>query len=143
MLFGKQNARIRRNKNMHPIVFLPLFIAILIAIQACSATKGSIVILENPNGTGFTMDFKEWSSNGKCELSLNKGDEMQIEVVREAGKIDLMVTGNNGSEPYAGKDLESFVFTVKVSEADKYVIRLTGKAATGKVTVKNVGSVSE
>jgi len=143
MHFGKQNARIGRNKDMHPIVFLPLFIAVLIAIQACSATKGSILILEDPKGTGFTMDFNEWSSNGKCELSLNKGDELQIEVAREAGEIGLTVTGKNGSEPYAGKDLESFVFTVKVSETDKYAIRLTGKAATGKVTVRNVGSISE
>jgi len=140
MLFGKQNSGIRRSQNMHPIVFLPLFIAIIIAISSCSAPKGSIVILENPNGKGFTMDFKEWSSKGKCELSLDKGDVLQFEVVRENGKIALVVRGKNGSEPYTGNDLKSGVFTVTVSETDKYDIRITGKAATGKVTVKNVES---
>ena len=100
MLFGKQNTRIRRIRNMHPIIFLPLFIAIIISISACSAAKGSIVILENPNGTGFTMDFKEWSSKNKCGLSLKKGDVLQIEVAHEAGKIALSVSGENGSEPY-------------------------------------------
>ena len=49
-----------------------------------------------------------------------------------------MVSGKNGSEPYTGNDLESGVFTVTVSETDKYDIRITGKDATGKVTVKNV-----
>lgn len=128
---------------MHPIVFLPLFIAIIISISACSATKGSIVILENPDGTGFTMDFKKWSSTNKCELSLNKGDILQIEVVRENGKIALTVSSENGSEPYTGNNLKTGVFTVTVSETDKYVIRITGKDATGKVMVKNVGSAAE
>ena len=127
---------------MHPIVFLPLFIAIIICISACSEAKGSIVILENPNGTGFTMDFKKWSSKNKCELSLNKGDVLQIEVVHEDGKIALTVSGRNGSEPYTGNSLKTGVFTVIVSETDRYVIRITGKDATGKVIVKNVGGTS-
>lgn len=128
---------------MRLLIFLPLVIAIIVSISACSAPKNSILILENPNGTGFIMDFKEWSSKNKCELSLNKGDVLQIEVVREGGKIALMVSGKNGSEPYTGNNLESGVFTVTVSETDKYAIRITGKNATGKVMVKNVGSIAK
>lgn len=121
---------------MHPIVFLPLFIAIIIVISNCSASKGSIVVLENPNGTGFTANFKEWSSKNKCELSLKEGDVLQVEVEHEDGEIDLMITGKNGSEPYVGNNLKSILFTVTVSETDKYDIWITGKNATGKVTVK-------
>lgn len=127
---------------MRPIIFL-LVIAIVITISGCTASKGSIVILENPNGKGFTIDFKEWSSSNKCELSLNKGDVVQFEVVREDGEIALTVRGKNGSEPYTGNDVRSGIFTVTVSESDKYEIRITGKDATGKVTVKNVGSSAE
>jgi hypothetical protein len=143
MFFGKQNARIRRVQNMHPIVFLPLFIAVITAIPGCSATKGSIVILENPSETGFTMNFREWNSENKCELFLNKGDVLQIEVVREDGEIALIISGKNGSEPYTGNNLESIVFTVTIPETDKYDVRITGKNATGKVTVKNVGSTAK
>ncbi len=125
---------------MKTIIFLPLVIAIIVAISACTATEGSIVILENPNGTGFTMDFKEWSAKNKCELTLNRGDVLQIEIVRENGEIALAVSGKQGSEPYTGNDLDSGVFTVTVSETDEYLIRITGKDATGKVTVKNVES---
>lgn len=121
---------------MHPIVFLPLFIAVITAIPGCSATKGSIVILENPSETGFTMNFREWNSENKCELFLNKGDVLQIEVVREDGEIALIISGKNGSEPYTGNNLESIVFTVTIPETDKYDVRITGKNATGKVTVK-------
>jgi len=149
MLFRKQNTgveqdlRIRRFKNMHPIVFLPVFIAILIAISNCSKPKGTIVILENPDEKGFIMDLKDWTSKNKCELFLNKGDELQIQVAHESGQIDLAVTGKNGSEPYTGNDLKSCLFTVKVSETDNYRIWIIGNGATGKVIAKNVGSAVE
>ena len=136
MFIGKQNSRIGKRKNMHPIVFLPLFITIIIVISNLSAQKGSIVILENPNGTGYTMDFKEWSSNNKCELFLKKGEVLQVEVVREDGEIDLMIRGKNGTEPYSGNNLQSIIFTVTVSETDRYVTYITVKNATGKITVK-------
>ncbi|HRC80422.1 MAG TPA: hypothetical protein PLF27_03450 [Sedimentibacter sp.] len=138
MLIGKQNTKIRRVKNMHPIVFLPLFIAVLMVISACTATKGSIVILENPNGSGFTMDFKDWSSQNKCELSLVKGDEIQVEVACKYGEIVLLINGKKGSEPYMGNGLKSCRFTVTVSETDEYVIQVTGKNASGKITVKKI-----
>ncbi|NLA83801.1 MAG: hypothetical protein GX854_04575 [Clostridiales bacterium] len=122
---------------MHPIIFLPLFIGVLIFISACTAPKGSIVIRDNPNGTGLTMDFKDWSLKDRRELSLNKGDVLQIEVACESGEIDLVISGENGSEPYRGNSLKSILFTVTLSETDKYFIQITGKKATGKVTVIN------
>jgi len=64
-------------------------IVIIIAISACSAPKGSIMILENPYGTLFTMDFKKWSSKSKCELSLSKGDVLQFEVSVKTEKLLL------------------------------------------------------
>lgn len=143
MLFSKLSAGNRRIQNRHLIIFLLLMMAIMIALSACSASKGSIVILENADGTGFTMDFQEWSAKNKCELFLNKGDEVKIEVVSEDGEIAFSVNGKNGSEPYRGNDLPSRMFTVTVSETDDYVFAITGKAATGKITVKNLGSQEE
>lgn len=72
-----------------------------------------------------------------------KGDVVQIEVEYEAGKIAFGVSGKNGSEPYAGNDLQSGVFTVTVSETDNYIFNITGKNATGKITVKNLESEME
>ena len=46
---------------------------------------------------------------------------LQIEVSREDGEIALMISGRNGSEPYTGNNLKSGLFTVTVSETDKYV----------------------
>lgn len=74
----------------------------------------------------------------KCELALRKGDVLQIEIDRKDGEITLTVDGKNGSSPYKGNNLESGIFTVTVSETDEYLIGITGKSATGKVTIKNL-----
>jgi hypothetical protein len=138
MLFGNQDAQTRWIKNVSSIIILSLVMAIVLSVSACNPAKGSIVILENPNATGFTMDFKEWSAKNKGELSLRSGDVLQIEVVREEGEVALTVSGKKGSEPYTGNHLETGVFTITVSETDVYLVQITGKDATGKVTVKNV-----
>lgn len=126
---------------MNPLIFLPLVLAILVALTACTASKGSIVILENPNGTGFTMDFKKFNARNKCELSLKEDDELQIEISRDDGEIALTVTGKNGSKPYTGNNLDSGIFIVTVSETDEYVFTITGDNATGNVAVRNLGNV--
>ena len=128
----------RRNPRINPPTLLLLLITLVITLTACSAPKGSIVILEKPNEAEFSMEFNEWSSNNKCELALNKGDELQIEVIRENGRIALEICGKNGSVPYTGNNLISSIFTVKVAETDTYEIRITGKMATGKVLVKRI-----
>ena len=118
---------------------LLLVIGILLTFSGCYVPMGSIVILENPNATGFTMDIKERSAKNKGELSLRSGDVLQIEVVREEGEVALTVSGKKGSQPYTGNHLETGVFTITVSETDVYLVQITGKNATVKVTVKNVG----
>ncbi|HOG01581.1 MAG TPA: hypothetical protein PKW29_10795 [Clostridia bacterium] len=139
MLFRQRTAGVKYTRKMKPALILgTLLIAITAALTACAAPKGGIVILENPNGMEFTMDFKEWSAKNKCELSLEKGDELQVEIARDGGEIALAVSGKNGSEPYTGNDLRSGIFTVTVSETDEYAITITGKDATGKVTLKNL-----
>lgn len=128
------------SEKMNIIILLGVLNLLLaFSLSACAAPKGSIVILEDGRGTGFTMDMKKFNSRNKCELSLAAGDEIQVKVEHEGGKMAFSVNGKNGSEPYAGNDLESGIFTVTVSETDDYVFGITGKDATGKITVKNLG----
>lgn len=134
MFFEKQNGI--KVKKLRSNIILVLVIATVLSVSACTAAKGSIVILENPNGSGFSMDFKNWTAQNKCQLSLYRGDVLQFEIVREEGEIALAVRGDKGSEPYTGNRVESGVFTVTVSETDEYLIGITGKNATGKVMVK-------
>jgi hypothetical protein len=124
-------------------IIIALLAAITVLLMACTAPKGGIVILENLRGTGFTMEFKEFSAKNKCELSMEKDDVLQIEVSRDGGEIALNIRGKNGSEPYTGNDLQSGLFTVTVSEADEYVVAITGDNAAGNVAVRNLGKKQE
>lgn len=140
MFLKKRTERRKYIKNVNKAIILcALLVFAMITFSSCAPTKGSIVILENGKGTGFTMEFKKWSNDSKCDLSLVEGDVVQIEVISENGEINLMLKGASGSEPYEGKNLETGIFTVKVSETDEYMMKITGKDATGKVIVKNLG----
>jgi len=142
MLFEERGVNVRRPKKIRLIALL-LMMAVIVEISACAVSKGSIVILENGEGTGFTMKFSDWSAKNKCELSLDKDDVLQFEIELDEGKIDLSVNGKKGSEPYTGNIHKSGLFTVKVSEKDTYEIRIKGRNATGKVKVINLGSSAE
>lgn len=117
-----------------------IILTVMLLLSAFAVPNGSIVILENPNGSSFTIDFAMVNAKNKCELSLAGGDVLQVEVEHESGEIALTVSGKNGSEPYTGNDLVTGIFTITVFETDEYVFRITGKDATGKITVKNLGS---
>jgi len=51
------------------------------------------------------------------------------------------VAASIGSSEYG--ILEPGLFTVTVSETDEYVFGITGKAATGKVIIKNLGNTEK
>lgn len=137
MLFGRLNEK-RVFKKIKILVLSVLSLLLIFSLAACGG-KGSIVILEDGHGTGFTMTFKDYDSSDKCELSLEKGDVVKITIERQDGRISYFsMDGKKGSQPYIGNNLESREFTVTVQETDRYVFRIAGKDATGKITVKNL-----
>jgi hypothetical protein len=119
-----------------------VLLAAILLFSACTPT-GGIVILENPNGTGFTMNQTKFHGTNKCQLSLAAGDVLQVEVSRSGGEMGLVISGMRGSEPYAGSSLPARIFTIGISETDEYVFRVSGENATGRITVKNLGKKAE
>ncbi len=138
MFFKKQKSGLSRKQDRYSLLFLPFMITIMIVLSSCSVAKGSILILENMQGTGCEMEFKEWSSKNKSEIYLRKGDALQVVITCESGEIDLTIKGENGSKAYTGNGLESGEFTVTISESDTYVVHIEGKKATGNLSVKKI-----
>lgn len=125
-------------KKLKTMVLSALTAAVILMFSACTATTGSIIILEGMFGAQFDISFMQWSDEDKCEMSLEKGDKLQIEITRESGELDLSIIGKNGSEAYTGSNPDLNTFTVTVSETDEYVILLKGKNATGNIKIKNI-----
>ncbi|MHC1696409.1 MAG: hypothetical protein AB9835_14320 [Eubacteriales bacterium] len=71
-------------------------------------------------------------------MSLNKGDEIQVEVVRESGDVSLSIRERDGGEVYSGNGLESGTFTVSVSGTGEYIVQINGHKATGRILLKKL-----
>ena len=115
-----------------------LALAIILALFAACAPAGGIVVTESVSGTGCNMEFKKFSETQKCELALEAGDALEVEISRESGEISLSITGKNGSRVYTGNGLKSRSFTVTVSETDQYIVEVSGKRATGEIRVEKI-----
>lgn len=111
--------------------------AMLIFCTAC--TSGSIIISENPNGKEVSIKFTVWSGKEQCRLTLDKNEEIQVEITRESGEIRLSIKDKDGTEIYSGNNPEINFFTLTVPDAGEYLIEITGKSANGEVLLKNIG----
>ena len=121
---------------MRKFVVILTFIVLVWTLTACQVPKGSVIFIENISCSGFEIQFSEWDEHNKCELSLNKGDEIQIVIVCEKGSVTLNIHEKNGMETYSGNGLESAQFSVKVPEAGEYVITIRGEDASGSIDIK-------
>lgn len=128
----------RRGLKSALLLLLALALALTAALSGCRAPRGGIVILESPDGNSFTMDFTKWSDQNKCELSLDAGNKLWVEADLQSGDLGLVIRGKNGSEPYTGSKLSSGAFSVTVEAADDYVFQVSGKNASGRLSVTKI-----
>ena len=119
-------------------VLFALLFALVFTSVSCSLSKGSIVIMEKPYGSCFDISLNTWSAKDTCRMSLNKGDEIQVEVVRGSGDVSLSIRGRDGGEVYSGNGLESGTFTVSVSSTGEYIVQINGHKATGRILLKKL-----
>jgi hypothetical protein len=127
---------------MNKITAILALAGILLTLTACKATKGSIIIKENLSSTGCEMEFSEWSEENTYKLELNKKDELLIDIVCDSGSVALDISGKDGAEAYTGSGLKTGLFTVRVPEADVYVITVRGDVASGSIAVRRLSEQS-
>lgn len=123
---------------MRKIASALVLCVILLTLNACVITRESIIIKENFSGTNCEIDFFEWSEQNKCELFLDEGDELLVDIACESGSIALDIQNKKGYEAYSGNGLQTSRFTVKVNETGEYKIAIKGENATGHIEVKNL-----
>ena len=124
---------------MKGIRFALMVGALLLTLAACDSAGGELRIAQAGEGGGYKMAFSQWSGKNRQELSLEAGDELQVEALWEQGELSLGITGQNGGEAYQGKILATGLFTVKVAEGGTYEVHIAGSQATGSVLIRNLG----
>src|SRR5690554_6159561 len=106
----------RRLKKVHYCIIIGLIILLVIIISLYNTKKGTILIIEDSSGLGFSVQMSKYNSEKKYQLYLSKSDMIQVDVKHTEGIMALTVNGESGSEPYTGNDLKTGVFTFRVSE---------------------------
>lgn len=119
------------------IVSFILMFTSLFMLSACDI-RGGILIEHSDDFVGFEITLKEFNKTDTCKMDLQAGDVIQIEVVRQKGKMGLVVKGTLGDEPYNGSDLVTRTFTVTIAKSDEYTFSITGINASGTIKIKLV-----
>lgn len=112
---------------------------LVIFLSSCNFAFGTIKIKENFGGTNFTIEMKDYSSESKIKMQLQKGSVIEVLVSKSKGEIEFIVNGRGGSNPYTSNNLETNYFTFTVAETDEYIILLKGKKASAKIIINNLG----
>ena len=107
---------------------------VMLALSACgeAAFNGSRV----KNEDEYIIECSILNGEDSHTMLLAAGDVLSVEIVSEAGEIDLSIMGRGGENAFRGTELGSCQFEVGILESGEYEISLTGRRARGKVSVR-------
>ena len=116
-------------------IVIVLGIAAMVMLLASCAPQGSVMMLEQDAGSTFDVTFRNWSKQEAFTMQLSQGDVVRIAIQCTKGSLALTVTGEGGSQPYAGNSLTDISFALTIAATDTYTFTLTGANATGSLLV--------
>lgn len=112
------------------IMILMLFLGI--TLTACGGPKF------NGNRTGndsqFLMDYTVLNGSDFQLLKLEEGDKVAVDIVSDAGRIDIEVKLDNKEPIYTGNDAATGSFKITIPESGTYKCSVTGNKAKGSVS---------
>lgn len=122
---------------MKKIILMILILIISISFAGC--TYGSeLTIGSVENNTLSSMSMKYAKFSGNKNITVKEGDTcvVSVDIKTEEGKIDLFIKDDNGNIAYEGHNIPTSNFTVNLSEAGKYKIRIEAKNHKSSYTIK-------
>lgn len=68
------------------------------------------------------------------EMQLNQDATINVDIEDISGRVDILITDEDGEEIYRGDDASSATFTIEVTKKGTYEFSVTGKRAKGGVS---------
>lgn len=109
---------------------------ILLTLTGCDqeAFSGSKV----KDATEYRLEYSVFTGTDDHVMRLEAGDILKVEIVSEAGGVDLTI-GMEGQEPvYRGRQLPDSAFSVRIAVPGEYTIGALGSAAKGSIHIEAV-----
>lgn len=117
---------------MKKIYTIALMLFFILTFTACGGPKF------NGNRTGndsqFLMDYSVFTGSDFQLLKLEEGDKVAVEIVSDAGRIDIEVKMDNEEPIYTGNDAGTGSFQLTIPKSGTYKFLVTGNKAKGSVS---------
>lgn len=82
----------------------------------------------------LVMEYSMFNTTDSQLLTLEKDDVIDVEIVNDSGKLDVVIQEDDKNPVFEGNNLKTSTFQVKVNESGTYKITVTGKKAKGSVS---------
>lgn len=119
---------------MKKILMVSLGALLLLSLTAC-AGRSQFDGSSTANDHQVEMAYQVLNSAKAGLFQLEAGDRLAVEVVSQAGTVDIEIAEVDGESIYRGKALPTGGFEVEVPQSGKYQWTVTGRGARGSVSI--------
>jgi hypothetical protein len=121
-------------------VYLSVFMAVLMVLISilggCTCGSGTVKNgVENNTPTKMSMLYEEFTGYKQTHINVEAGKPVVVvvSIVTEKGSIDAYIARDNdiANSSYQGNDIPTSSFTVTLTEAGKYTVRVDAEKHTG------------
>lgn len=107
--------------------------------SSCLLTNNSVLVKEKYINKGFDISFYKWNDYQKCEIYLNSGDILNIDIDCSSGSIDFKIVDSNENIYYVGNNQSSAQFYCTADNTGRCYIKIIGNRASGKIIIEKIG----
>ncbi len=121
---------------MKKAIALLILGVLMLSLCACSPAKfnGS----RTGNDTQLVMTYTVFNTTDSQLLTLEEGDWLQVDIVRESGKLSLEIQKDGSEAVYKSAELPTSSFQVGIPESGTYKVTVTGENAKGNLSVVKI-----
>jgi hypothetical protein len=80
-------------------------------------------LFEHNTSTSMFMSYEKFSGTKTKTMTIDEPSEVDVDITTESGSLDLTITDKDGNSYYAGSDIPTSNFSVKLDKAGEYEIK--------------------
>ncbi|HGM3508182.1 TPA: hypothetical protein ACKOR7_002772 [Clostridioides difficile] len=111
-----------------------LFFILILGIFMVSCKYSEFNGSRTGSDSELVMEYSMFNTTDSQLLTLEKDDVIDVEIVNDSGKLDVVIQEDDKNPVFEGNNLKTSTFQVKVNESGTYKITVTGKKAKGSVS---------
>jgi len=121
---------------MKKIIVLLTLMFFTIIMSGCILQEGSLTT--SSGSERYDLEYENITVEETHEFELTENDYLSISVLKNKGRIKVLVKDSGGNEIYSGSNLPTSGFNVEVKKADTYTIEINGRRVSGELHFNKV-----